>query len=75
MFAPAHNLDSLQIVHGIRNDRYACPDLATLDQHINYLRRRIAGLDSRFPNVADDYRADMDRLLDRRSWLTLPVVQ
>ena len=66
MFAPAHNLDPLQIVHGIRNDRYDCPDLATLDQHINYLRRRIAGLDSRFPNVADQV-ATTDRLLDRRS--------
>lgn len=75
MFAPAQNLDPLRIVHGIRNDRYDCPDLATLDQHINYVRRRIVGLDSRFPNVADDYRADMDRLLDRRSWLTLPVVK
>jgi hypothetical protein len=28
---------------------------------------------NRPPNIADDYRADIDRLLDHRFWLTLPV--
>jgi hypothetical protein len=73
MFPPAQLLDPLRLVHGIRSDRYDCPDLAALDQHINRLRRRITRLDGHMPGVADDYRADIDRLLDRRSWLTLPV--
>jgi hypothetical protein len=63
---PEH-LDPLRILHGIRNDRCDCPDLETLDQHIKPLRRRITNLESRLPDVADDYRADVDRLLDRRS--------
>ena len=71
MFAPAQHLDPLRVVHGTRNDRYDCPDLATLDQHIRCLRRRIARLGP--VTAADTCRADIDRLLDRRSWLTLPV--
>jgi hypothetical protein len=73
MFAPARQLDPLRIVQGSRNDRYDCPDLATLDHHIGRLRRRIATVDTRLPNVAEACRADIDRLLDRRTWLTLPV--
>jgi hypothetical protein len=30
-------------------------------------------LDTAAPALAADCRADIDRLLDRRSWLTLPV--
>jgi hypothetical protein len=37
-------------------------------------RRHVADLDDRIPEVADGCRADIDRVLDRRSWLTLPVV-
>jgi hypothetical protein len=72
MFPPAQLLDPLRLVHGIRSDRYDCPDLAALDRHINRLRRRISRLDAHMPGVAD-CRADIDRLLDHRSWLTLPV--
>jgi hypothetical protein len=56
-----------------RNDRYDCPDLATLDRHIVRLHRRIASVGTQFPEVAEVCRADIDRLLDRRAWLTLPV--
>ena len=73
MFPPARLLDPLRMVQGTRNERYDCPDLAALDRHIIHLRRRIIGLESRDPDIADDYRADIDRLLDRRSWVTLPM--
>ena len=73
MFAPARHLDPLRSVDGTRNDRYDCPDLATLDRHIVRLRRRIAAVGTRLPDVAEVCRADVDRLLDRRAWLTLPV--
>jgi hypothetical protein len=73
MFTPAQLLDPLRVVHGARNDHYDCPDVATLDRHINHLRCRIASVGDQAHNVADDYRADIDRLLDRRFWLTLPM--
>ena len=74
MFAPAQLLDPLRVVHGTDHDRYDCPDLAALDRHINRLRRRITDLDGQVL-ATDRYRADIDRLLDRRSWLTLPVAR
>jgi hypothetical protein len=70
MFAPAQHLDPLRTVHGT-NDRYDCPDLAVLDHHIVCLRRRIGRL-GHVP-AADVCRADIDRLLEHRSWLTLSV--
>lgn len=73
MFAPAALLNPLRLVHGTRSERYDCPDLATLDQHIARLCRRIARLGDQVPDVAEVCRADIDRLLDHRSWLTLPV--
>ena len=72
MFAPARNLDPLRVVHGTGTDRYDCPDLAALDRHIGRLRRRATGPGCGRAAV-DRYRADIDRLLDRRTWLTLPV--
>jgi hypothetical protein len=71
MFAPARQLDPLRVVQGTRNDRYDCPDVATLDGHITRLRRRIAAVGSRSPTFVAACRADIDRLLDRRAWLTL----
>ena len=71
MFAPTQHLDPLRVVHGTRDGSYDCPDLATLDQHIVSLRRRIGRLGQ--VTAADICRADIDRLLDRRSWLTLPT--
>jgi len=74
MFAPAQLLDPLRVVQGTDHDRYDCPDLAALDRHISRLRRRMTDLGGRVP-AADRCRADIDRLLDRRSWLTLPVAR
>jgi hypothetical protein len=73
MFAPATLLNPLRLVHGTGSERYDCPDLATLDRHIDHLRRRIARLGGQAPDVVEACRADIDRLLDRRSWLTLPT--
>lgn len=75
MFAPARLLDPLRLVHGTGNDRYDCPDLVALDGHLDRLRRRLAGLDGRNISRADAYRADVDRLLDRRSWLMLSACE
>jgi hypothetical protein len=71
MVTPVRLLDPLRVVDGTRGGRYDCPDLATLDRQLDHLRRRIASPDSRVPHVADGHRADIDRLLDRRIWLTL----
>ena len=73
MFAPAHHLDPLRVLHGVRDDRYDCPDVPTLDRHITRLRLRMTAAASRSSNVVDLCRADIDRLLDRRVWLTWPV--
>jgi hypothetical protein len=73
MFAPARNLDALRILHGTRSDRYDCPDVDTVDRHIARLRRRLAKLGAQRPDITQACRADIDRLLDRRTWLTLPV--
>jgi hypothetical protein len=67
MFAPAQHLDPLRTVQGTRNDRYDCPDLATLDRHLDRLRQRMMRLGR--VAAADICRADIDRLLDRRCWL------
>ena len=69
-FAFVAHLDPLRTVQGSRT-RYDCPDLATLDRHIVSLHRLAAR--ARYPDTAHACRADIDRLLDRRAWLTLPV--
>ena len=71
MFAPACHLDPLRVLLGARAERYDCPDVPTLDRHIARLHRRMTAAGA--PEVADACRTDIDRLLDRRSWLTLPV--
>ncbi len=73
MFAPARHLDPLRNVQGTRGDRYDCPDVTTVDRHIVRLRRRVAVVGAQSPDVAEVYRTDIDRLLDHRAWLTLPV--
>ena len=73
MFAPAQLLDPLRVVQGDRNDRYDCPDLAALDRHIARLSRRMTSTRDQTSGSADRCRVDIDRLLDRRLWLTLPV--
>lgn len=71
-FAFTRHLDPLRTVQGTLA-RYDCPDLAALDRHIEHLRRRIATAGAQPPKVVDVSRADIDVLLDRRAWLTLPV--
>ena len=73
MFAPSRNLDPLRILYGSRGDRYDCPDVDTVDRHIARLRRRPAKLGAQRPDITQVCHADIDRLLDRRAWLTLPV--
>ena len=70
--APAGHLDPLLSVQGTR-DRYHCPDLVSLDRHLARLRGRIARDAGREPAAAVTWQADLDRLLERRAWLTLPV--
>jgi hypothetical protein len=69
---PVQYPDPLRSVQGTRA-RYDCPDLAALDGHLHHLRRRVAAVRTRSPDVAGPYRVDIDRLLDRRAWLTLPI--
>jgi hypothetical protein len=45
---------------------------ATLDRHITRLRHRVTTVGSRSPEGVVACRADIDLLLDRRAWLTLP---
>jgi hypothetical protein len=71
-FAVAAHLDPLRSVQGVRS-RYDCPDLTALDRHIASLYRRIITAGARSPDVVGTCRDDIDRLLDRRAWLTLPV--
>jgi len=68
-FAFVQHLDPLRSVEGTQA-RYACPDLAAVDRHLTSLRRRIAAAGARSPAVVAACREDVDRLLDRRSWLT-----
>jgi endonuclease III len=72
MFAPARHLDPLRIVQGSCGARYDCPDVATVDGHLVRLSRRVATSGVESPDV-ELCRTDIDRLLDRRAWLTLPV--
>ncbi|GAA4713923.1 hypothetical protein GCM10023215_66260 [Pseudonocardia yuanmonensis] len=72
-FTPARYLDPSRTVQGA-TDRFDCPDLASLDRHLDRLRRRIARDGGRTSAAVETCRADIDRLLDRRRWLTLPVV-
>jgi hypothetical protein len=69
-FAFVQHLDPLRSVQGV-HARYDCPDLDTVDRHLEGLRRRIATAGARSPDLLDACRADIDRLLDRRNWLTL----
>lgn len=49
---------------------YACPDLATVDEFLAELSDQIRRVSS-FPKLQDQYRLDVDALLDRRLWLEM----
>lgn len=70
-----HNIpadgDPFTTVIGKNDSWYPCPDTASVDRHIAELARRIGHAKRKYPELAKAYRADIDLLLDRRSWLTL----
>jgi hypothetical protein len=49
---------------------YACPDLAAVDEFLAELSDQIRRVSS-FPKLQDQYRLDVDALLDRRLWLEM----
>lgn len=50
---------------------YHCPDLISVDNHIRDLQVRIAAATNAPGNLVKQYKADIDVLLDRRSYLVL----
>jgi hypothetical protein len=68
---PEPPVDPLTSVLGVHGTPYPCPDIASLDAHIGWLCRRIAYANARFPRLVEAFRADIDRLLDRRCWLEI----
>jgi hypothetical protein len=70
-----HNIpadgDPFTTVIGKNDSWYPCPDTASVDRHIVELARRIGHAKRKYPELAKAYRADIDLLLDRRSWLAL----
>lgn len=71
LFNPAQQLDPLVTVDGLNGTRYSCPDLASVDAHLDGLRRRIESARGRFPGLVATYLREIDLLLDRRTWLAL----
>ena len=63
--------DPFTTVIGKNDSWYPCPDTASVDRHIVELARRIGHAKRKYPELAKAYRADIDLLLDRRSWLAL----
>jgi hypothetical protein len=49
---------------------YSCASLAEVDAHLAELRNRIEWAHA-LPKLQAQYRVDVDRLLERRSWLML----
>jgi hypothetical protein len=66
------NLDPAEVVCSVVPRRcYHCPDLDTLDHHIEALRRQIDPASNCVPKWKQYMRQDIDQLLDRRLYLTL----
>lgn len=75
-FAPTAVLDPLRYVDAPSGRRYDTPDLDVLDSHVLHLHRRAASARARgFHNLATYFSTDADCLLDRRRWMTLPVME
>jgi hypothetical protein len=63
-------IDPLQIVNSADGTtRYHCPNVATVDLHLAELARRVASA-ARLPKLVAKYRADIDRLLEHRLFLS-----
>ena len=63
--------DPLTTVFGAESATYSCPDLASVDAHLARLCQRLELATPRFPALVALFRGEIDRLLDRRCWLTL----
>jgi hypothetical protein len=63
--------DPLTTVFGAEGATYSCPDLPALDAHLASLCHRLQRATPRFPALVVLFRAEIDRLLDRRRWLEL----
>lgn len=63
---PGPNLDPATTVFG--STPFNCPDIRTIDLHLLGLIARIEKAHA-LPRLVEIYRADMDLLLDRRSYL------
>lgn len=68
---PEPAFDPLTSVIGVRGTPYPCPDMASLDEHIAWLCHRIEHATPRFPALVEEFRAEIDLLLDRRRWLEI----
>lgn len=67
--------DPAHVVEGASDGRhYFCPTVASVDAHIVELRARMAKVGRRFPKLVEDWAADIDLLLDHRSFMTFPVL-
>jgi hypothetical protein len=66
---PAEDRDPFTTVIGLNGSTYSCPDIATLDSHLVALSARLRHAEPLFPSLAESFRTEMDRLLDRRLWL------
>lgn len=51
---------------------YVCDSIEAVDHHLASVRQRLAQVErtGRFPDLLPKYRADLDKLLDRRNALT-----
>jgi hypothetical protein len=67
-------LDPMVTVFGAEGATYRCPDLASVDAHLASLCARLRHATPRFPALVALFRAEIDRLLDRRRWLELASV-
>lgn len=63
-------LDPATTVTGCTGTPYPCPDVASVDAHIEKLHRSILRNPPKFQRLADEWRYDIDLLLERRHYLT-----
>lgn len=62
--------DPTTTVEGSGGTRYHCPDVASVDGHIQRLLRSIQQCPDRFPKTRQQFRGDVDLLLERRYAMT-----